>query len=252
MYPKIEREMQSNLEECELWGLPPRDYRALAKLELPACYICVVRDVDSDCYRIDKTDYPPGFIDQVLAEREGDFGIELIAIVQTSDLDAVESFLRERYDATLGEEWMSLDSYQLQTLRDSVLQINAYHSQYLTSQQNRDAPIGADAIGPPIALREAAKLTGKSEPITLKSLLSSGAATERPAQARTRRRIRTRSELWNEDIPVEDAGFRQRIDDKISDLWTNHPALVFVIIVIILLIALSMFDSSGHYPIVIR
>ena len=244
--------MQSTLKEYDLWSLPPRDYRAFAKLELPACYICVVRDVDSDCYRIDKTDYPSRFIDQVLAEREGDFGIELVAIVQTSGLDAVASFLLERYDATLGEEWMSLDSYQLQALRNSVLQINAYHSQYLSSQQNRDAQIGAGAIGPLTSVREAANVVGKSEQVTLKRLRSSSVAAERPAQARTRRRIRTRSELWNEDLPVEDAGFRQRIDDKINHLMVNHPGLVIAILVLVLLIALSQADPSNPFPTRIR
>ena len=229
-------------------NVAPKTYQSLPKLAAPAGYICVVRDVDSDCYRIDKTQDPPGFIEQILAERDGDYGIELLAIVQTSDLEAFESFLRERHDAALGVDWMSLDDYQLGELRNSVLQINAFRSSYLTAQQHHHAQVNAGAAATLDSVKRAAGETRKSDQVTLEGLLSNrvGAAKQ------PRRRIRTRFELWNREMPAERAGLRQRIDDKINHLMVNHPMLLVAIVVLIALIALFTIDSTWRYPTIIR
>ncbi|MDE2819305.1 MAG: hypothetical protein OXI40_06210 [Chloroflexota bacterium] len=230
-------------------SLPPSEYLALPKLALPASYICVLRDVDSGCYRIDKTQDPPGFIELVLAERDGDYGIELLAIVRASDLDAFEALLLERHDAALGGEWISLDDYQMAELRSSVLQINAYHSQYLTAQQHHHA-LGNAAATLDSVKRSSGK-TRESGQVALEGGLSNRVGVAKQPRLRTRRRIRTRSELWNQEMSPEQAGLRQRIDDKINHLLVNHPVLVVAIVVLIALIALFTLDSTWRYPTVI-
>ena len=41
-----------------LKSLPPASYQALPALPSPAGYILVIRDIDSDGYRIDATEHP--------------------------------------------------------------------------------------------------------------------------------------------------------------------------------------------------
>ncbi|MCY4021448.1 MAG: hypothetical protein OXG39_18725 [Chloroflexi bacterium] len=214
-------------------SLPPSSYIALPKLKLPASYVCVVRDVDSDSYRIDKTQDPPGFIQGVLAERDGDYGIELLAIVQTGDLNAFESFLLERHDASLGVDWMSLDDYQLRELRSSVLQINAYHSQYLTTQQYHHALASAGAAATLDSVKRPAGETRESGQVMLEGLRSNSVGAANQRRLRTRTRIRSRSELWNQELPPEQVSLKQRIDAKINHLILNDPALLVSIAILI-------------------
>lgn len=115
-------------------SLPPKDYGLLPKLDAPTGYICVLRDIDRDAYRIDSTDRPATYVDALLAEVTGIYGIELISILETDDLLASESQLFDSHHARLCDEWLNLDSYQLAELRRSELQINAHRSLYLTPQ----------------------------------------------------------------------------------------------------------------------
>ena len=70
-------------------------------------------------------------MDTLLARAASIFGVELVSIIETGDLNVSESELYEHYGATLGAEWFELDPYQLKVMRDSRLQINAYESCYL-------------------------------------------------------------------------------------------------------------------------
>jgi hypothetical protein len=117
-------------------SLPPKDYGLLPKLDAPAGYICVLRDINRDVYRIDSTDHPATYVDRLLAELTGTYGIELLSILETDDLAASESQLYDSHHARLSDEWLNLDSYQLAELRQSDLQINAHRSLYLTPQSD--------------------------------------------------------------------------------------------------------------------
>ena len=235
-------------------SLPPSSYQDLAKLEMPASYVCVVRDVDSDCYRIDATRDLPVFIESLLVERAGDFGIELLAIVQTSDLEAFADLLRERYDAALGGEWMSLDDYQMRELRGSILQINTFHSQYLRSREHHQARASAGAKVD--AAKRSSVETSATSPVMLEELLSNSVDASpqalRQARPQARRPIQTRYELWNEDILSERGSTRQRIDNKITDFMVNHPGLVIAIILLIALIMWFTLESTWQNPYSIR
>ena len=116
-------------------SIPPADFATLPRLEYPAAYICVIRDIDSDTYRIDATDRPGAFVEAILDESERNFGIEFIAILATADLLASESEPYERHHARLADEWLELDALQLAELRRSILQIDAHSSHYLTPQR---------------------------------------------------------------------------------------------------------------------
>ena len=131
-------------------SLPPKDYGLLPKLDAPAGYICVLRDIDRDAYRIDSTDCPATYVDALLAELAGTYGIELISILETDDLLASESRLFDSHHARLSDEWLDLDSYQLAELRRSELQINAHGSLYLTPQP-ASTPKTQRVSGPPRA-----------------------------------------------------------------------------------------------------
>lgn len=94
----------------------------------------MLRDIDRDAFRIDSANHPVTYLEPLLAEAATTFGIELVSILATADLNVSKSELYNQHGAMLGEDWLKLDSYQLQELRDSSLQINAYESCYLTEQ----------------------------------------------------------------------------------------------------------------------
>lgn len=116
-------------------SLPPKDFESLPPLDAPAAYICVIRDIDSDRYRIDAADHPATFVRAIMDEDEREFGIELISILETADLRKSEAALFERHHARLSAEWLNLDELQMEELRRSALQIDAHRSRYLTPRQ---------------------------------------------------------------------------------------------------------------------
>ena len=115
-------------------SLPPKEYASLPKLNAPAGYICVLRDIDRDVYRIDCTDHPATYIDALLAELTETYGIELISVLEADDLAESESQLYDAHHARLSDEWLDLDNHQLAELRRSDLKIYAYRSLYLRPQ----------------------------------------------------------------------------------------------------------------------
>ena len=122
--------------------LPPKEYESLNPLAEPAGYIIVVRDIDRDTFRIDGTANPGRYMEDLQGEAERRFGIELVSILETEDLSASELELYDRHHARLSEQWLKLDSYQVEELRRSFLQIDAYASHYLTPDHEA-APAGA-------------------------------------------------------------------------------------------------------------
>ena len=125
-------------------SLDPRDYLAQPRLEPPAGYICVVRDVDSDRWRIEGARHPKALVEGVLAESASRFGIEIVSILETEDLAASAAMLYERQHAGLGQAWLELDEYQLEALRRSMLQIDAHPSHYLRLVEAIETPAAVD------------------------------------------------------------------------------------------------------------
>ena len=115
-------------------SIPPKDYASLPKLDAPAGYICVLRNIDRDAYRIDSTDHPATYVSALLAHTTGTYGIELISLLETDDLVASEAQLFDAHHARLSDDWLMLDEHQLAVLRRSELQIAAHRSLYLSSQ----------------------------------------------------------------------------------------------------------------------
>lgn len=117
-------------------SISPREYASLPKLDAPAGYIIVLRLIDRDAYRFDRTDHPAIYLRTLLAEMTGSFGIELVAVLESEDLAASKSRLFDAYHARLSDDWIYLDSHQLAELRQSELQINVHSSHYLTRQES--------------------------------------------------------------------------------------------------------------------
>ena len=188
-------------------SLPPRDYATMPPLERPAGYICVIRDVDSDSYRIDKTAAPSGLVDDALAQREGDFGLELVTVLAVDDLAAAERQLYTEHYATLGDAWLHLDAYQLQELRASFLQLQAHASHYL-SPDSAQLPRQADSRSRPQTLAAPAPREhgGANKPISL----------------------------------------RQSISDRINDFMVHHPGAVICIILLLLFVCLVWLSQTPY------
>ncbi|MYD09629.1 MAG: hypothetical protein F4X02_06260 [Chloroflexi bacterium] len=121
-------------------SIDPRDYESQPRHEPPAGYVCVLRDIESDLWRIEGARHPRDLIEDALAESGSRFGIEVVSILDTEDLAASEAMLYEQHQAQLSDAWLELDEYQLEALRRSVLQIDAHPSRYLTQSAPADAP----------------------------------------------------------------------------------------------------------------
>ncbi|MCY3865594.1 MAG: hypothetical protein OXG68_09155 [Chloroflexi bacterium] len=208
-------------------SLPPRDYQLLPMLESPASYICVIRDIDSDRYRIDSTDHPATYVDALLAELTGSYGIELLSIVETEDIAVSQNHLYERHHSALSDKWLELDAYQLRALRKSELRILDYSSHYI-SQVSRSRAEAARAAGNMDAHR-----------------LGSGTAQSHREAPTTRSPIREYYRV-NERRPSqlkepEPESWRQMLSDKFDDFMHNHPGLAIAIILLVMLLSLIHF-----------
>lgn len=221
-----------------LRSLPPKAYQRLPALAAPAGYICVLRDVDSDAYRIDGTRHPEPFIAAMLAEAERAFGIELVSIVQTDDLPGSACELYQRHHATLSAQWHRLDAYQLQELRGSFLRIKQHSSHYLRPRRaSRALPQAkAQPTNPaePPARQGSQRVTETKSPVYKKY----GAGALR--QHRMRSRARQQREA-NQPLSI-----KQKLSQGLDSLLLNHPWLVLILLAIILLICLLLLEQ-GYY-----
>ncbi len=143
-------------------SLQPKEYASLPKLVAPAGYICVLRDIDRDVYRIDGTDHPTTYIDALLADKTGSYGIELISILKADDLVASESQLYDAHHARLSDEWLDLDDHQLAELRRSDLKIYAHRSLYLRPRCESTAKIAASERSATRDSRSASSISRRS------------------------------------------------------------------------------------------
>ena len=231
-------------------SVAPKDYQSLPELKTPAAYILVMRDIDSDAFRIEGTYQPAAFVDVVLNEEERDFGIELVSILETEDIHASASELYEQHHATLGGEWLYLDPYQLQELKNSIRQINSHSSHYLAPRRP-----------PQLESREQPEEDPQSEKSA--SFLLRG-SRESPRRLRRRRMIqrpaiykqygvralwqnRVRSRLLQQQEASQRASVKQTLSEGFDKLMLNHPWLVLLVLVTILLICLLSLEPMGNY-----
>lgn len=226
-------------------SIAPKNFESLPELPAPAGYICVIREIESDSYRIEGTAQLGRYINRVLAETGHKFGIELVAILETADLTAAEADLQERYHARLGSDWLELDRYQLAALRRSILQIDAYASQYVT-------PLSVAAVSQASA---AAQVSGSQALTKRRTPFSNRAGWKRP-RPRTPlpdRRYGARSLRRNRIVHPDSGEYKRSFSDYVSqlfeDVFVNHPGKVIVVILLIMFVALGFLSQQDYvYP----
>ncbi len=223
-------------------SLPPADYLTLPGLSCPAAYICVIRDVDSDRYRLQAAARPRDLIDAVLAERARDFGIELLSILESDDIAASEARLYARHHAQLGSDWLSLDAYQLRALKKSELRVNDHGSQYI-SQVSRSKLEGDGQRPRPAAEQKPVHGTSANRDSRSPPSLTAGRFDPRA----TRRRSGAQSAQSAQKESTR-KGIRQAIDEALTDIWTNHPwkCLLALTLLALLCFVLLTYFCPGH------
>ena len=200
-------------------SLPPKGYASLPKLDAPAGYICVLRDIGRDVYRIDVSDHPAAYVDTLLAETTGAYGIELLSILETEDIAASEMRLYERHHAAMGDSWLALDAYQLLALRKSELRILDYHSHYISQRQSAA-----------VARSSESGAAGQSSGADFKAPSPLVLNYHRYGQRRQRQEDAYEADSW-----------RQALSDKFDDLLHNHPGLVIAFALLLMLLLLIHF-----------
>ncbi len=230
----------------DLRSLPPKAYASLPWLGAPANYICVIRDIDSDSYRIDSADHPRSYIEALFGEENRTFGIELVALLKTEDLAAAGARLYALYQLRLGSGWLKLDSYQREALRQSLLQIDAYASQYVSAPTKPKVLSTANDSGTP-----------HSALLSQPSQLKRNASWPRRSQAQqplaerhyglnALRRARE-TERLREGPHENRLSLRKRLSQGFDDFVVNHPGLVITIILLLMLLGLLVFGPMPRY-----
>ena len=222
-------------------SLPPKEYASLPTLNAPAGYICVLRDIDRDVYRIDSTDHPTTYVDALLGELTGTYGIELLSILETDDIAASENLLYERHYAALSDTWLELDAYQLRALRKSELRILDYSSQYVS----RPFEAAGRASGGLSRRQDRAgeKLHGDSYSKRQSPPQPPSLAAHRYG-ARALRRHGAQQAL-EQPGAREQISWRQSLSDKTGNFVHNHPFLIIAIMLLLMLLFVIHF--WGHY-----
>lgn len=205
--------------------LAPKEYASLPKLEAPAGYICVLRDIDRDVYRIDSMDHPAVYMEGLLAELTGTYGIELLSILESDDIAASEMRLYENHHAALGGHWLELDAYQFRALRKSELRILDYGSYYISQRQTSPADDAerASSLAKP-GEGSAAGQSHRQDPD----------APSPPVMEYFRygERGQSQPEAYEPD------SWRQSLSDKFDDFLHSHPRLVIAFMLLVMLLIL--------------
>lgn len=220
-------------------SLPPKEYARLPWLGSPASYICVIRDIDSDSYRIDSAAHPQSYIRKVMDDAGRAFGIELVALLETEDLVASEARLYALYQLRLGSGWLRFDAYQRVALRQSLLKIDAFASQYLSAPAKPKAPSAAKASrsSPSALLSKPSPRWRRRGPLSL---------AERHYGVNALRRARQSD--WKSPVPYEDRlTLRQRVSQGFDNFVVNHPGLVITIVLLLMLLGLLVFGPMPRY-----
>ncbi len=226
-------------------SIPPADYASLPKLRHPAAYICVIRDVDSDRYRIQATDQPRSLIEAAFAERTREFGIELLSILESDNIAESEARLFERHHATLSAGWLALDTYQLRELQKSDLQVNAHRSQYISPDQIQgleyEQPTDSDLP----------QWQGRSSQLAQKDRLDEAQRSNPPSTlgsnrygARSHRPRGRPLSLAEDQYDQSRRSIRRAIDEAITNLWVNHPWKCLAALALVALFCLATVDLS--------
>ena len=231
-------------------SLAPKYFEALPQLDSPAAYICVIRDIDRDRYRIEATRWPQALVNEVIAERERSFGIELVSVLKTDDLAASEAELYARHHARLSSEWLELDDLQLEELRRSMLRIDAHASHYLTraslshsdsaASGTLEAPASLSVFGahsqPDVAKRRQWQRGLARSPIPdfqygVGALRRNRQAAEARRAAEERQRLERLYRLSTED----------RIKEYIGEFLIDHVVTITIIIIVLCILPLAHF-----------
>lgn len=211
-------------------SLAPKDYESLPQLGPPAGYICVLRDIDSDRYRIEGAQQPKALVDSIYAETRRRFGLELVAVLATEDIAASAAQLYDNHFAELSGDWLALDRYQLDELRQSNLDISAFESHYLARPERTDPGEGLPARG---------ALPKPSRSGTLGSIRYG-------ADSLRRRRPAFRNQDWQ---PVAPPSLKARLGHGFDQLWLNYPVQTALAIVILALVAFASVDQPNRVQI---
>ena len=226
----------------------------LPKLDAPAGYIFALRDIDRDAYRFDSADHLATYLETLLAEMTGSFGIELIAILESDDIVASESHLFDAHHARLSAEWIHLDSYQLSELRQSDLQINAHSSLYLGPQSEATPTRAATTKSVSRYNRPAASYSRNSAGRTWRRGTRSSNAYREDGAVSQRRRVR----LEDVDDPFALLQYmhgrlqplrvvQERLKEYVLDHMLAVLFVLFVLAFVIMALSLKFGPILGRY-----
>ena len=226
-------------------SIPPADYAGLPALRHPAAYICVMRDIDSGRYQIQSTDYPRSFVEAASGERAREFGLELLAILESDNIAESEARLYQRHHAALSEEWLELDMHQLRELQRSLLQVSAYRSHYISPDQTHSPErLRPTEAALPIQQAHAKAAAAGNRLDKSRSSIPLVAPGSSRNGAHALGRYAGNKSAATADTRASKRSIRQAIDDATTDFMTNHPGKCLVALALMVLFSLTL---HNHY-----
>ncbi len=213
-------------------SLRPKEYARLPRLKAPAAYVCVIRDIEKDRYRIQACQLPAALAQDSLSEAGSAFGIELLAILECGDIAASAEALYQAHHAELSDAWLALDQYQLEELRRSALRIDDHASCYLSASTKDAQPQTAPRPPRPQTRRRA---FGQYQRPSRR--LRAGPSLVKPYGRRAPDREDRAEEA--ETLLTKARGWRQAISDRVDELMWNRPGLVIGFMLLVMLMCLA-------------
>ena len=152
----------------ELKKVPVRGYKKLSRLKSPAGYVCLIRDMDYNRYKIWRMNHPAAELEDLTANLP--FKTQIAYIAKTDDAAASESYLHQRYARhTARGEWFDLNDAQLREIRRLT------SSRPRGGDRQREAEFGLEEPLPAYSVEQ--------PPVSLRDLISDSYQTAPPRQS---------------------------------------------------------------------
>ena len=141
-------------DSWELKKVPVRGYKKLSRLKPPAGYVCLIRDMDYNRYKIGRMNHPAAELEDLTANLP--FKTQIAYIAKTNDVAASEDYLHQHYARhTARGEWFDLNDAQLREIRRLTSSRPRGGERQREAELDLEEPLPAySAAQPPVSLKD--------------------------------------------------------------------------------------------------
>ena len=112
------------------------DYRVLPKLKGKSGYVCIVRDTETDNYRVFFEDHPVDAIDGAFLETGLRFPLEIFLVLEIENMKKAKEALLLPSESKHRTEWVNLSMEELGEIKRSATEAYAHGSVYVNPKKH--------------------------------------------------------------------------------------------------------------------